>query len=447
MFASIDTLARSIHYSSKKLTKSISRISRVRDPKSSAIYSNNPLSVGRQSNIGNGISSLMNSIGSLQNAITYNQAQKDALTYAGEIYKEMKTLATKALDPLTNNKDRGLLNEQFEALRQKGLELNDLEIGGKKLFYKSAATTKYEASFTPEGTQNNANRTGTIFYDGGTRNYWDETRDLFSNSGKLTINHKPWSAWDRLSVFQDDPDNPIFDTGKWTTTNNDFDKFIVDYGPGRETTFKFVPQDSNGNGKFDNESEYLKHLQLTSIDPTQELQNQGIVKTNPANANSTELTIRVIASGSVFEWNADWENTEVAESINQHVARPNDLQFNLNPLGFGLLREQNVDDGFPLISINTIEGAQIAGEIIEGEIKALGDQVGKLSSNFTRAETVLEAVETKLLNHEIALQRISDEGLEDELLSISLKKFQRESKISLLTQARSVNQAVANFLL
>ena len=90
MFASIDTLARSIHYSSKKLTKSISRMSRVRDPKSSAIYSNNPLSVGRQSNIGNGISSLMNSIGSLQNAITYNQAQKDALTYAGEIYKEMK---------------------------------------------------------------------------------------------------------------------------------------------------------------------------------------------------------------------------------------------------------------------------------------------------------------------------------------------------------------------
>jgi hypothetical protein len=191
----------------------------------------------------------------------------------------------------------------------------------------------------------------------------------------------------------------------------------------------------------------LNHLNLTSIDPAQDLQNQGIVKTSPANANSTELTIRVIASGSIFEWNADWENTEETESINQQVARPNDLQFNLNPLGFGLLREQNMDDGFPLISINTIEGAQIAGEIIDGEINALGDQVGKLSSNFTRAEIVLEAVETKLLNHEIALQRISDEGLEDNLLSISLNKFQRESKISLLTQARSVNQAVANFLL
>jgi flagellin-like hook-associated protein FlgL len=446
MFSSIDTLAQSIHYSSKKLSKSTGRVSRVNDSFSSAIYSKKPLSVGRQSNIGNGISSLMNSIGSLQNAITYNQAQKDALSTAGKIYKEMKTLATEALDPLTSDKDRVLLNEQFETLRQKGLELNDLEIGGKKLFYKSAATTKYEASFTPDGKQDDANRTGTIFYDGRTRNYWDETRDLFSNSGKLTINHKPYGLWDRLSVFQDDPDNPIFDTGKWTTSS-DFDKFIVDYGPGRDTTFKFVPQDSNGNGKFDNESLYLNHLQLTSIDPAQELQNQGKVKTNPANANSTELTIRVIASGSVFEWNADWENTEETESINQQVARPNDLQFNLNPLGFGLLREQNMDDGFPLISINTIEGAQIAGEIIDGEINALGDQVGKLSSNFTRAEIVLEAVETKLLNHEIALQRISDEGLEDNLLSISLNKFQRESKISLLTQARSVNQAVANFLL
>jgi hypothetical protein len=131
MFSSIDTLSQSIHYSSKKLFKLIGRVSRVNDPFSSAIYSKKPLSVGRQSNIGNGISSLMNSIGSLQNTITYNQAQKDALTYAGEIYKEMKTLATKALDPLTSDKDRVLLDEQFETLRQKGLELNDLEIGGK----------------------------------------------------------------------------------------------------------------------------------------------------------------------------------------------------------------------------------------------------------------------------------------------------------------------------
>ena len=94
MFSSIYTLAQSIHYSSKKLFKLIGRVSRVNDSFSSAIYSKKPLSVGRQSNIGNGISSLMDSIGSLQNAITYNQAQKDALTYAGEIYKEMKTLAT-----------------------------------------------------------------------------------------------------------------------------------------------------------------------------------------------------------------------------------------------------------------------------------------------------------------------------------------------------------------
>ncbi|MFL2912195.1 MAG: SUMF1/EgtB/PvdO family nonheme iron enzyme [Opitutales bacterium] len=148
--------------------------------------------------------------------------------------------------------------------------------------------------------------------------YWDITKDVLSKSGKLLIDHRPGGAWDRVKVFQNNPTTPLFDTGNWTTSSNETDRFVVRYGPDRNTTFQLVPQDTNGNGTFDNKSHYLSHLGVSDDGSSSgwetrinnEYQNLGLVSTNASDPTSTEITVRIIASGTVFEVDLSWEALE-----------------------------------------------------------------------------------------------------------------------------------------
>ncbi|MEK9634380.1 MAG: hypothetical protein VW622_11120, partial [Opitutae bacterium] len=136
-------------------------------------------------------------------------------------------------------------------------------------------------------------------FDSGGLPYWDITKNLKANSGKLVIDHHPFSAWDRVIVFQNNPASPIFDTGQWTTSS-EADRFVVRYGPDRNTSFQFIPMDGNGNGAFDNKSRFLSHFGLPDdgsesgweTRKNNEYQNLGIVSTNQSVQSSTNLTIR-----------------------------------------------------------------------------------------------------------------------------------------------------------
>ena len=72
-------------------------------------------------------------------------------------------------------------------------------------------------------------------------------RKIAYNKGIMTVDVNGGNA-ERYTIEQGG--ELIFDTGLWKTKSNarnyDFDRFIVEFGPDQQTTFKFVPLPAGG---------------------------------------------------------------------------------------------------------------------------------------------------------------------------------------------------------
>ena len=106
----------------------------------------------------------------------------------------------------------------------------------------------------------------------------------------------------------------------WRTAGNaykfDFDKFIIDFAPGQDTTFQFVPMDTAGNedtrwgntptpnGNLDNQSYYTS--QLGTSDFSGSLTSAGQVPTSQATTESSEISV-VVESTTLFQISAKYE--------------------------------------------------------------------------------------------------------------------------------------------
>ena len=80
-------------------------------------------------------------------------------------------------------------------------------------------------------------------------NFWEVTKDVIYNSGKISIDVNGGRIGERYILKQGEK-IIIFDTDIWETNGNakqfDYDRFIVEWGPGKPTTFQFVAL-SDGN--------------------------------------------------------------------------------------------------------------------------------------------------------------------------------------------------------
>jgi flagellin-like hook-associated protein FlgL len=434
-------------YESMRSANSIKRIAASGDPvKQASLQGQGAGGVSFAANLLNGTASKRSSVNAFQNAMTLMQMQAEGLRQAEKIYQQMLNLASLAVDPMISDDERALLSQGFESLRNTAAGINGQDLAGADLFDARAATTQYEIDFLEGTSQNPATKSGVV----NGHDYWDITKDVIYNSGKLTIDHRPMSQWDRVTVFQKDPSKPLFDTGEWTTSSTDFDRFVIRYGPDRDTTFQFIPQDTNGNNIYANKNRYLGHLGLiddgspSGWDTRTEVEynNLGIVKNNPSDSSTSELTVRIEATGSVFDVEANWERLEIDDSV---VGANKDLQVGLNPLGLGVLRE--TESGFPPISIGTLENAQKAIDSITNEIGGLTQQIGKLSSNMTRVELSLDAAQKQVVSHEQALSGVVREDLAMEMLKITKARIARSQSAALMTQAMNLNYDIVNMLI
>ena len=126
------------------------------------------------------------------------QVQAEGLRQAEKIYQQMLNLASLAVDPMIGDDERALLSQGFESLRNTAVGINSQDLAGADLFAMRAATTQYSVDFTGNTFQAIGTHDGT---EGGYP-YWDITKDVIYNSGKLIIDHNPSWAWDRVKVFQ-----------------------------------------------------------------------------------------------------------------------------------------------------------------------------------------------------------------------------------------------------
>ena len=447
LFSSVQFLTTHMGNESLRSANSIKQVAVSGDPvKQASMQGQGAGDVSFAANLLNRNASKRSSINAFQNAVTHMQAQTDGIRQAEKIYQRMLDLASLSVDPMLNDNDRALLSQEFESLRTMAVEINSQTIGGANLFDMRAATTKYQVDFLEGTTQDPATKSGTI----NGNDYWDITKDVIYNSGKITVDHRPMSAWDRVTIFQSDPTKPLFDTGEWTTSGSDFDRFIIRYGPDRDTTFQFVPQDTNGNNIYANKNRYLAHLGLADDGTPSgwdtrtetEFKNLGLITTNSSDSSTSELTVRIEATGSVFDIEANWEPLEIDDAF---VGRNQDLQVGLNPLGLGALRTQ--DSGFPKIAIDTRQNAQSAIDLIRDEINGFAQQIGNLSSNMNRVENSMEATQAQIATQEQALSGVVREDLALQMLKVTKARIARSQNAAMLSQAINLNYDIANMIL
>ena len=470
MFGEIETLVRKIDYSSMKAEHSIKKVGNAGNAvRQSALSDAGAGGVNFAANIENQRRFKKGSVNAFQNAMSMMQAQSDAIRQADKIYNQMRTLAHQAADPLINDRDRSLFSDQFNDLRERARELGNSKFNDVYLFDGRAASTKYNISFDegldetqPSKTDDPDHLTQPLPGSRSGAKVWWETQDVIYNSGKIEIDVNSGGIGERYLLMQGD--SILFDTGDWATRGNaynfDFDRFIVEWGPDKETTFQFVPLDTDGSLAFENKSfngggitgnGYLMQLGLpddgtpSGVDSIlgKKFTELGQVKAYASDPNCTELTVR-IESTSLFQVETKYELPSVDPQV---VARGNDLQVELNKLGLGLMRENNQKSNFPLISIDTLENAGKAINSLSNEINGLGEQLGRLASNFNRVQNAIGATEEMGNIHESVLSSIGGDGLTQDLLNISKARINRAQDTALLSQAMSIHQDLVNVLI
>lgn len=70
----------------------------------------------------------------LQNGLSYTDAQQAALQVVHGIYRRMSTLATMAQDITKTDSDRELYDREFQELREQVLEIDLEQFNGQDLF-------------------------------------------------------------------------------------------------------------------------------------------------------------------------------------------------------------------------------------------------------------------------------------------------------------------------
>ena len=427
MFDGINYLSNDIQQKSFNADQSIKKISSTGNAIKQAGYNGGGAgSVSFAARLNNSAISKRNSINAFQNAVTYLQVQTDGLRQAERIYHEMLNIAQMSLDPMVGDDQLNVLQKQFNDLREEALNIGTSTFNNNSLFDSRAASTKYSISFD-EGLDEKQTPKETS----GSTKIWYETKDVVYNSGQLTINVNSGTAGDRYIVKQGE--QIIFDTGFWPTEGSayttDFDQFILEWDPDKGTNFQFNPQDSNGNGSFDNQPWYANNLsQVAAYDP---------------DPNSSEITVRV-ESGSLFQATAEYTLPDMEPEF---VSSDNNLQVGLHKIGLGLMRVDDSSKDFPLININSQDEASDAIETLVREIDGIAEQMGRVRSNFNRVEISLDAMMKSEASEKILLSRIGDSDITVELLELSKSKISREQSASMMAQAINVNQDVVDILI
>ena len=404
---------------------------------------------------------------SMQNAVSYIQMQEAGLKKAHQLYERMSLLASQAMDPLLSQSDRSVLSTEFETLRQDSLSIRADTYEGKILYDDIAAYVKKDVDFGA-GLAETTPKTYENF--SGNTDAWEVTKDVKFTSGIMTIDVNGGTSGERYILKQGSL--KIFDTGdNWDTAGNakkfDFDRFIVEYSPGQNTTFQFVPL-SDGNSSqtdldgadnikgndddetvptdsnFDNKSYYLANLGLADDGSPSGMDsktgtkftNQGQVSTTPANNETTSLTLR-IESTSLFQIAANYSVPSIPSNYVTLGDSSTD-SVTLDPVGIGLM--QNV-------SISTAEEAASAVVSLAKEIEGIGAQMGTIGANMSKLEIAGERLSNQVYLSEMGISRLTSNILADESTQMAKEQIRLQSSQALMAQAFSLSENILNTLL
>ena len=415
---------------------------------------------------------------SIQNAVSFVQPQQSKMEMLKDIYNRMTELAGYASDPFLDTQLRTQYAAEFQALKKESIDIGKETFQGKALFDEMAAKyfppIDYGAGFRSDDDGSLIVHDGTVPSPerlDGLSKYYEVEKEVYFDKGKFSLEINGGNTGERYMLKQGD--HIIFDTAggssgdnKWATEGNawkyDFDKFEIEYSPGEPTTFKFVPQSAGNNSEvkvpaeaapdssFDNKGKYLQQLGLGSSDgdktspwnagddntETVFSGEVGEVKTYPAIAGETKLTLRVEAS-SIFQVKAEYTNLINPESSYQ-VQVGEGSSVDLEPVGVGL----------SLVNSN-LDSAEEAGEalkLLENEMESVSVQMGTIGANLSKLELANEHIENQVIAGDSFENSMMDEASIDKQIESAKSGIMLEGSRSLLAKAITTTKNIVNLL-
>jgi hypothetical protein len=293
----------------------------------------------------------------------------------------------------------------------------------------------------------------------------------------------------------------------WDTTGSastsDFDRFLIEWGPDQETSFRFIPlsEEVVGGGwvnkgdstnrydnTFDNENSYLNNLGLSGnavgslwdidgiedksfnekykflqdsnppadqydqiyFDPNinyratkQFFGSQGDVKLNDSDP-SRDRTMQLRVNGkTIYQVRAKYFKPKIEDT---NVGNINDFSTHMKPLGLGLLLDKQ-DENYEKLSILETSDATRAIAALKLEKEGLLEQMGTLSNNLSRVMSSMDAVNKQLGIQEDIIDPAPDEVLIDELKNLTRTREMRAFNASLMNKVVQINHDMVNLLL
>ncbi len=427
------------------------------------------------SRLGSQVKSKQAQITSLQNAVSFSQSQRGALTVAMSIFDRMGELAVLAGDPILSASDRKNLDLEFNELRNLSDQIGKQRFNGQKLYRRSYLKENFDdLSLNPfvSATEEIVMSGDGTDWTSSPPSQWTMQKAAAHGTGGGTVipefdgwtfmDSESWQNTAAETIGDGGQNRNLFTKGTGVVAVADSDEFDDDgYAgiqldsalstpsidiSGAEANTIFLKYDSSWRqeagahvGKvivsFDGGASSTI-LQLDGASPDGYDESVELAVNNPTGASSMQVSWDYSGRNNWW-WAID--NIEVAESKQEVFV--DDHSFDLENIEVPRLPDSSA------LNLLTSDSASSAVSTLTSFVEKLGDQKALLGSNLTELEFSIDRLNSQVMAGQVSLDRMTDAEMAEDMVRLSRDKIVSEGSIALMTQARGINQNLMNILL
>lgn len=409
----------------------------------------------------------------LQNTLSFLQAQEEDIGKVVRIYDRIEELSLRSMDPTASYSDREDYNNEFKTLASMLEDLMETKFQGRSLF--SPTMTSGEAKEIP--IQNAFDLSDNANKNGAKHVVVAQTVDIGTNAGTISFRVNSGTDGDSYRVWLGDvcvfsagseyrgpttdlgphydPNNFDFEDQGWRTSgsanNGDADLIEVTFQPGKETTFKITPGDSN-----DNNADGISNLNNMV---NGEYHN---VYTNPVppNFSSTQLTLQIetdsigiiykkdhTASGFSQGSGQGIEFTPIFPPLEVETASSGET-VEISQKGFSYFDEKSDQTG-DFYGLDTLAKASDTLDYLRGNNEYYGetkwvieDHLSRIAIEQKRIEDEIEKIEQQEIHTESMLSKILDADIAYEATKVAKSEIKANVAASCISKSIQINDSL-----
>ena len=427
------------------------------------------------SRLGSEVKSKQAQIISLQNAVSFSQSQRGALTVAMSIFDRMGELAVLAGDSILSASDRKNLDLEFNELRNLSNQIGKERFNGQKLYRRSYLKENFDdLSLNPfvSATEEIVMSGDGTDWTSSPPSQWTMQKAAAHGTGGgaaipefdgwTFMDPESWHNTAAETIGDGGQNRNFFSKGRGVVAVADSDEFddngyagirldsalstpSIDIS-GAEANTIFLKYDSSWRqeagvhtGKvlvsFDGGTPSTI-LQLDGSSPDGYDESVELAVNNPSGASSMQVSWDYSGTNNWW-WAID--NIEVAEP-NQEVF-VDDHFVDLENIEVPHLPESSN------LNLLTAASASSAVTALNSYVEQLAAQKASLGSNLTELEFSIDRLNSQVMAGKFSLDRMTDAEMAEDMVRLSRDKIISEGNIALMTQARGINQNLMNTLL